>query len=43
MGLILVVALFVITTSSAEEEDDWSIRRPERGGPDDTGIDDLLR
>jgi hypothetical protein len=42
MVLIVIIALFVITTSSAEPEEDWTVRRPGRPDPDDSGLDDLL-
>jgi hypothetical protein len=41
MVLIVVVALVVLSIFSAED-DDWSVRRPGRGDPDEGGLDDLL-
>ena len=41
MVLIVVVALVVISVFS-EEEDDWSVKRPGRTDPDETGLDELL-
>ena len=41
MAVIVVVALFVITHFSSEDED-WSVRRPGRKNPEESGLDDLL-
>ena len=41
MVIVVIVALVVLSIAT-QEDDDWTINRPGRKDPDDSGIDDLF-